>query len=124
MFRKHARADEDGIGFWIPGFFGGLAATPQQSGWSLASILYNTNVLSSFLFAHVSPTREPTRKAIERRNAKATVRCYPLIRIHYRLVLPTPEEATKLNRERKWPHFRMGAGSTTIAPGERLRRRI
>jgi len=39
-----ARADEDGISFWIPGFFGSLAATPQQPGWSVASILYNTNV--------------------------------------------------------------------------------
>lgn len=39
-----ARADEDGISFWIPGFFGSLAATPQQPGWSVTSILYNTNV--------------------------------------------------------------------------------
>lgn len=38
------RADEDGVSFWIPGFFGSLAATPQQPGWSVASILYNTNV--------------------------------------------------------------------------------
>jgi hypothetical protein len=42
-----ARADEDGISFWIPGFFGSLAATPQQPGWSLASIFYNTNVSAS-----------------------------------------------------------------------------
>ena len=42
-----ARADEDGVSFWIPGFFGSLAATPQQPGWSLASILYNTNVSAS-----------------------------------------------------------------------------
>src|SRR5262249_12086375 len=39
-----ARADEDGVSFWIPGFFGSLAAAPQQPGWSLTSILYNTNV--------------------------------------------------------------------------------
>src|SRR5260370_11169841 len=37
-------ADEDGASFWIPGFFGSLAAVPQQPGWSLTSILYNTNV--------------------------------------------------------------------------------
>ncbi len=39
-----AAADENGTSFWIPGFFGSLAATPQQPGWSLTSILYNTNV--------------------------------------------------------------------------------
>jgi hypothetical protein len=42
-----ARADEDGISFWILGFFGSLAATPQQPGWSLGSIFYNTNVSAS-----------------------------------------------------------------------------
>jgi len=39
-----ARADEDGVSFWIPGFFGSLAATPQQPGWSYAVINYFTNV--------------------------------------------------------------------------------
>ena len=39
-----AMADEGGVSFWIPGFFGSLAAVPQQSGWSLANIFYNTNV--------------------------------------------------------------------------------
>jgi hypothetical protein len=42
-----ARADEDGVSFWIPGFYGSLAATPQQPGWSIASIFYNTNVSAS-----------------------------------------------------------------------------
>jgi hypothetical protein len=42
-----ARADEDGVSFWIPGLFGSLAATPQQPGWTLTSILYNTNVSAS-----------------------------------------------------------------------------
>jgi hypothetical protein len=40
-------ADEDGTSFWIPGFFGSLAAVPQQPGWSFTSILYNTNVSAS-----------------------------------------------------------------------------
>src|SRR5207237_7921235 len=40
-------ADEDGVSFWIPGFFGSLAAVPQQLGWSLTSIFYNTNVSAS-----------------------------------------------------------------------------
>lgn len=39
-----ARADESGISFWIPGTFGSLAATPQQPGWSAASIYYHTSV--------------------------------------------------------------------------------
>jgi hypothetical protein len=42
-----AFADEDGVSFWIPGFFGSLAAAPQQPGWTLTSILYNTNVSAS-----------------------------------------------------------------------------
>jgi hypothetical protein len=40
-------ADEGGISFWIPGFFGSLAATPQQPGWSFASIYYHTDVSAS-----------------------------------------------------------------------------
>jgi hypothetical protein len=42
-----ARADENGVSFWIPGFFGSLAATPQQPGWSFAAINYYTNVSAS-----------------------------------------------------------------------------
>ncbi len=44
---KSAFADEDGVSFWIPGFFGSLAAAPQQPGWSWTSMLYNTNVSAS-----------------------------------------------------------------------------
>jgi hypothetical protein len=40
-------ADEDGVSFWIPGFFGSLAAVPQQPGWSLTSIYYHTDVSAS-----------------------------------------------------------------------------
>jgi hypothetical protein len=43
-FPKHALADEGGVSFWIPGFFGSLAAAPQQPGWSLAVVNYYTNV--------------------------------------------------------------------------------
>src|SRR5438046_2601245 len=39
-----ALADESGVSFWVPGFFGSLAATPQQPGWSLATIYYHTSV--------------------------------------------------------------------------------
>jgi hypothetical protein len=44
---KSAFADEDGTSFWIPGFFGSLAAAPQQPGWAVTSILYNTNISAS-----------------------------------------------------------------------------
>jgi hypothetical protein len=39
-----ALADEGGVSFWVPGFFGSLAAAPQQPGWSLATIYYHTSV--------------------------------------------------------------------------------
>src|SRR5438045_3832819 len=41
---KAAMADEGGVSFWVPGLFGSLAATPQQPGWSFASIYYHTSV--------------------------------------------------------------------------------
>lgn len=37
-------ADEGGVSFWIPGFFGSLAAAPLQPGFSFASIYYHTSV--------------------------------------------------------------------------------
>lgn len=33
-----ARADAGGVGFWLPGIFGSLAAAPTVPGWSYASI--------------------------------------------------------------------------------------
>jgi hypothetical protein len=50
-------ADEDGVSFWIPGFFGSLAATPQQPGWSLTSIYYHTDVSGS---GNIAVSREIT----------------------------------------------------------------
>ena len=41
---KVACADEGGVSVWLPGFFGSLAAAPQQPGWSLTSIYYHTKV--------------------------------------------------------------------------------
>src|SRR6186997_2478450 len=52
-----ARADEGGVSFWVPGFFGSLAATPQQPGWSLATIYYHTSVSAG---ADVARAREFT----------------------------------------------------------------
>ena len=39
-----ALADEGGVSFWVPGFFGSLAATPQTPGFSFGTILYHTSV--------------------------------------------------------------------------------
>ena len=40
-----ARADEGGVSFWIPGFFGSLAAVPAQApGWSVTTIYYHDSV--------------------------------------------------------------------------------
>jgi hypothetical protein len=39
-----ARADQGGIGFWLPGAFGSLAATPMVPGWTLATIYLHSSV--------------------------------------------------------------------------------
>jgi len=44
LFSQCALADEGGVSFWVPGFFGSLAAAPQQPGWSLATVYYHTSV--------------------------------------------------------------------------------
>src|SRR3954466_11664891 len=57
VFPNYALADENGVSFWVPGFFGSLAATPQQPGWSLATIYYHTSVSAG---ADVARSREFT----------------------------------------------------------------
>ena len=44
LVSQAAMADEAGVSFWLPGFFGSLAAAPQQPGWSLADIYYHDHV--------------------------------------------------------------------------------
>ncbi|MGO8909081.1 MAG: hypothetical protein ACLQDM_07135 [Bradyrhizobium sp.] len=55
LFSQSALADEGGVSFWIPGFFGSLAAAPQQPGWSMADIYYHTSVSAG---ANVALSRE------------------------------------------------------------------
>src|SRR5258705_5747730 len=56
MFFSHcALADESGVCFWVPGFFGSLAATPQQPGCSLPSASYHHSVSAG---AHLGRSRE------------------------------------------------------------------
>jgi hypothetical protein len=53
---SNARADEGGVSFWIPGFFGSLAAVPAQApGWSVTSVYYHTSVSAG---ADVARARE------------------------------------------------------------------
>jgi hypothetical protein len=55
LFSQCALADEGGVSFWVPGFFGTLAAAPQQPGWSVANIYYHTTVSAG---ADVARARE------------------------------------------------------------------
>src|SRR5262249_25510188 len=55
---KIALADEGGVSFWIPGFFGSLASAPQQPGWSLTTMYYHTSVSAG---ADVAIAREVNR---------------------------------------------------------------
>ena len=50
-------ADEGGVSFWIPGFFGSLAAAPLQPGWTLVTNYYHTSVSAG---ADVARAREIT----------------------------------------------------------------
>jgi hypothetical protein len=44
MTANPALADEGGVSFWVPGFFGSLAATPQVPGFSFTNVLYYSQV--------------------------------------------------------------------------------
>jgi hypothetical protein len=58
VISDHAAADEGGVSFWVPGFFGSLAAVPSQAtGWSVTSIYYHTSVSAG---ADVARAREIT----------------------------------------------------------------
>jgi hypothetical protein len=54
---SHSYADEGGVGFWLPGLYGSLAAAPQVPGWALAVVdLYNPVTASG----NVATAREIT----------------------------------------------------------------
>ncbi len=58
MTTHQAFADEGGVSFWVPGFFGSLASTPQQPGFSFATIYYHTSVSAG---GNVAFARQVTR---------------------------------------------------------------
>src|SRR5258708_227401 len=53
-----ALADEGGVSFWVPGFFGSLTSAPQQPGWSFANMYYHPFVKAG---ADVAFARQVTR---------------------------------------------------------------
>lgn len=55
---KPALADEGGVSFWVPGFFGSLAAAPQTPGLTFTSIYYHTSLRAG---ADVAFARQVTR---------------------------------------------------------------
>ena len=44
LLPQPARADQGGIGFWLPGTFGSLAATPMQPGLSMSALYLHSFV--------------------------------------------------------------------------------
>jgi hypothetical protein len=41
---ESAYADEGGVSFWLPGFYGSLSAVPGTPGWSFSGIYYHSSV--------------------------------------------------------------------------------
>ena len=41
---RPAAADQGGVGFWLPGAFGSMAATPLVPGWALGAIYLHSSV--------------------------------------------------------------------------------
>ena len=87
---KLAFADEGGVSFWLPGFFGSLAAAPQQPGWSLTSIYYHTSVSAG---AEVARAREFETGRIPV-NLTASVNASLQARADLGLLMPTYTFAT------------------------------
>ena len=87
-FTNAARADEGGVSFWVPGFFGSLAAAPQQPGWALAVINYYDSVRAS---GNVAAARQVT---INKFNATVNVNLNANLRANPNLVLAIPRSAS------------------------------
>ena len=44
MLPTVARADENGVSYWLPGQYGSFAATPGTPGWAWATLYYHGSV--------------------------------------------------------------------------------
>jgi hypothetical protein len=58
-----AVADEGGVGFWLPGLYGSLAATPLEPGWSFGSVFIHNPVTAQ---GDIAAAREVTINNIPR----------------------------------------------------------
>jgi len=58
MAPQPSHAVEGGVSYWVPGFFGSLAATPQQPGFAFATVFYHPSVDAG---ADVAFARQVTR---------------------------------------------------------------
>lgn len=63
FFSATLYADEGGVSFWVPGYFGTLAAAPLQPGLSFASIYYHSTVSAG---SQVAFARQVTLGKIQR----------------------------------------------------------
>src|SRR5262249_22991369 len=85
-----ATADEGGVSFWLPGFFGSLAASPLQPGWSLTSVYYHTSVSAG----PDAPTRPQSKSASPPATATAPASASVNARADMAFALPTYTFAT------------------------------
>jgi hypothetical protein len=61
LFPPLSRADQGGIGFWLPGTFGSLAATPMQPGLSMSALYLHSSVSAGGDVAASRAIRFPNR---------------------------------------------------------------
>jgi hypothetical protein len=79
-----AHADEGGVGFWLPGLYGSLAAAPQVPGWAVAIVdLYNPVSATG----NVAAAREAT---INRFNGTVNVNLNLALQAQPNLILADP----------------------------------
>jgi hypothetical protein len=114
-------ADEDGIGFWLPGLFGSLTAVPQHPGWSVTAINYFDSVSAN---GNAAAAREitigklnPTVNVNLNVNVKATL---DLVFVGTGYVFATPVFGGQLNLAMfglVGPNSTALNGSLTLASG-------
>src|SRR6476646_1500978 len=61
LLPQPSRADQGGIGFWLPGTFGSLAATPMQPGLSMSALYLHSSVSAGGDVAASRAIRFPNR---------------------------------------------------------------
>jgi hypothetical protein len=71
---EHARADQGGVSFWLPGAFGSLAATPLQPGWAMGAIYLHSAVNAGGDVAASRTINFPNRAATLTVNLNADLR--------------------------------------------------